>query len=287
MRPRKLSYKVEVMILRVALAVLFLMLALDAKAEAPANGLYSLSLCGVGENSPDGAGMCLSKRLADIVEMARVEAVDNDNQLFSVILRKSAPFSMDCLDLALYVDGFLARCRGSSFGGGSYTINATAPAPAAQAFAKYFGVALRLRTRPANDLVTTFTPARDSFTPDEVVPVMMEIVNAGGDAVSFRVGGSNRGPRDNQFSFTARGPTGAVPDTGDSFNLGGLSYFQKLRPGETFRKEVDLRKWFTFFQPGVYSITGAFDLEFTDPSTTDGSVIWRDRAAGSFSVQIR
>jgi hypothetical protein len=194
---------------------------------------------------------------------------------------------MDFRDVALYVDGFCARFRGSSFGSVSYTINATAPAPAAQAFAKYFGVALRLRTRPVNKLVTTFTPARDAFTPDEIVPVMMEIVNGGSDVVSFTVGGSNRGRRDNQFSFTARGPTGVVPDTGDSFNLGGLSYFQKLRPGETFRKEVDLRKWFTFSQPGVYSITGAFVLEFTDPSTTDWFVIWRDKAAGSFSVRIQ
>ncbi len=288
MRPGTLAPECQVMILRSAFALLLLLgLVFDAEAAAPANGLYAIGPCGMGEKALDGAGMCLSKKLADIVEAARVEAVDNENQLFYVDLRKSTPFSMECRDLALYVDGVLARCRGSSFGSGSYGINAYAPAPAAQAFARYFGVALRLRAQPVTNLVTTFTPARDSFTPDELVPVTMEIMNAGTGAVAFRVGGSNRGPRDNQFSFTARGPTGAVPDTGNSFNLGGLSYFQKLQPEERFRKEVDLRNWFTFSQPGVYSITAAFDLEFADSSATGNLLIWHEKAAGSFSLRIR
>ena len=111
----------------------------------------------------------------------------------------------------------------------------------------------------------------------------LAIENVGRIPVSFRVGGANRGSRDNQFGFTAYGPMGAVPDTGDPVHFGGLSYNTMLKPGETFRKEVDLRKWFTFKQPGRYTITGTYDLVFSDPANGDYLPIWLDKAASTFT----
>jgi hypothetical protein len=66
--------------------------------------------------------------------------------------------------------------------------------------------------------------------------------------------GANRGPHDNPFGLTACGPTGAVPGAGNPFNIGGLVFLQALEPGEVFRNEVDLRKWFTF---SAHSRSGA------------------------------
>lgn len=99
---------------------------------------------------------------------------------------------------------------------------------------------------PGYALATRFVPAKEVFSSHEPLPVTLEIENVGSIPVAFQVSGKNRGARDNQFGFTAYGPTGAVSDTSDPAHTGGLSFNEVLKAGETFRKEVDLRKWFTF-----------------------------------------
>ena len=147
----------------------------------------------------------------------------------------------------------------------------------------------RLRAHPGYALATRFVPTKGEFTLDKPVVVTLEIKNVGNAAVAFRVGGQNRGPRDSQFGFAARGPSGAVPDTGDPINMGGGSYFQTLHPGETFTKDVDLRKWFSLSQAGSYTITGTYELPFVESANPDipNFSIWQDQVAATFTVNVR
>jgi len=140
--------------------------------------------------------------------------------------------------------------------------------------------------RIGHESLTRFVTAKDSFGLDEALPVRIEIQNVGTKNVTFEVGGQNRGARDNQFGFTAYG-VAAVPDTGDPNHFGGLSYPQTLKPGETFKKDVDLRKWFTFSAPGTYRITGTYQLSFYTPEDNTRFVIWQDYAAAQFQLVIK
>jgi hypothetical protein len=123
-------------------------------------------------------------------------------------------------------------------------------------------------------------------SPHEAIPVMLEIVNLGGTPVAFMAGGKNRGERDNQFGFTAYDGLAAVPDTGSPVHFGGLSSKVTLGPGETWKKEVDLRKWFSFEKRGVYEVTGTYEINFVDLNDQDWFVVWQDYATSSFFVTI-
>jgi hypothetical protein len=81
-----------------------------------------------------------------------------------------------------------------------------------------------------------------------------------------------------------------VPDTGEPIHFGGLSIKQTLPPGETFRKDVDLRKWFTFKKSGTYEILGTYELSFFDAEGKDYKeyfVIWQDYATASFPIVVK
>jgi hypothetical protein len=139
-------------------------------------------------------------------------------------------------------------------------------------------------------LATRFTPSRDVFARDAAIPVTLEIKNVGASEVTFQVGGQNRGARDNQFGFTAY-LRGAILDTGDPLHLGGLSYSETLKPGEVFKKEVDLRDWFKFPEPdqsfvipGTISLTGTYALRFL---SADGFTVWEDFVAARFYITVK
>jgi hypothetical protein len=129
-----------------------------------------------------------------------------------------------------------------------------------------------------------FVPRTKSVSLTEAIPVTLEILNLGSTPVVFMPGGKNRGERDNQFGFTAYDGLAAVPDTGSPVHFGGLSSQVKLASGETWRKEVDLRKWFSFKKPGAYEVTGTYEINFVDPDSRDWFVIWQDYATSSFFI---
>jgi len=143
-----------------------------------------------------------------------------------------------------------------------------------------------LRSHPGYALATRFVPAKDSFFVGEPLLVTLEIKSVGAVPVTFLVGGETREARDNQFGFTAFGPTGAVPDTGDPNHLGGLAYSPTLKPGETFSKQVDIGKWFAL-KAGSYTLNGTYKLAFFDPADNNYVPVWEDQAAASFRVTIK
>jgi hypothetical protein len=259
-------------------AVLLALAGTCARAQAIANGLYAVTGSG-GEvvKDLDGSEIHLGEKLGGISGAALI-SVSNNNQRYSLRFG----LADEAGRVALYADGFCLSFR-TNRGINDIWFESS---NAAQAFAKFLGIQPSLRVHPGYALATRFVPTKKTFSGEESLTVTLELENVGHVPVTFHVGGRNRGPRDNQFGFTAFGPFGAaVPDTGDPSNIGGLIGSQTLRPGETFRKEVDLRKWFAFSQPGVYQLYGMFDLPFS--AADSFNIVWSDVAAAPFSVTIK
>ena len=92
--------------------------------------------------------------------------------------------------------------------------------------------------------------------------------------IRFEDGGSQRGPRNNQFGFTAYhsyGPGRALPDIGDPTNYGGKASLAKLSSGEVFTKSVNLADWFKFDTPDMYQVTGLYRLALEGEGRTSRS----------------
>jgi hypothetical protein len=163
-------------------------------------------------------------------------------------------------------------------------------AEAAKAVEQRLKIAARRRSHPGHHLLTTWKPAKPSYRVGEPVTLQLQIKNVGDKPVTFRVGGQQRGPRDNQFRFLAYRSGGygkAIPDSGDPTNFGGLAGWQDLKPGEVFSRDVDLSHWFKFTEPDSYRITGLYELElFAKPDASYGNRIWEDFAIGECTVYV-
>jgi hypothetical protein len=137
-------------------------------------------------------------------------------------------------------------------------------------------------------LAVDWSPLKEQFKLGEPVTLELAIKNVGNSPVYFMDGGQNRGARNNQFGFTAFSGGGfgtAVPDTGDPMHFGGMASLRTLKPGDIFRKQVDITKWFQFETADSYRITGMYELEFYDRDF-DSRVIWEDIVTGRCTVRM-
>lgn len=269
------------------LPLVLALISFGAHADAPSNGLYAIGDSGIAVKTVAGKEIHLGARIDDAVTKTILRSVSNGNEQYYLSLEKAGAFSKEYGSMAVCVDGYCVQFHsGGHSNNETFTIGEQFTSPAA-AFAKFFGVTPLKRAHPGYALAARFIPAKESFSTDEPLPVTLEIRNAGNVPVTFQVGGKNRGERDNQFGFTAYDGMRAVSDTGSPVHFGGLSVNQTLKPGETFRKEVDLRKWFTFKKPGSYEIKGTYDLSFFDPAHKDWFVLWEDYAAAVFYLTVK
>jgi len=257
---------------------------------APADdGFYAIAPSGPAVRTVDGKDIHLGEKLDEKgIRASWLRSESNTNDKFSMSLERNGPFSRSSDEIVLCVSDLCAMFQGSGTNGNqTFSIDTWGfTRAAAEAYARYFGATLSLRSHPGHMLATRFIPTKESFSPGESVPVTLEIRNVGTTPVAFRVGGQNRGARDNQFGFTAY-TINAVPDTGSPVHFGGLSNVTELKPGETFKKDVDLRLWFDFKTPGTYSVTGTYQLSFAVPGSSLYFTLWQDYAAAAFQISIK
>ncbi len=263
-----------------------------AQADSPkiTNGIYSITYS---DNGPavktlDGFEVHLTKKFTASIEKIYFRSISNDNEKYYLSLEKTGPFPNDSTLFALYVDGYCLRFNGSGSNGDKTfdIVGQFDSSKAADAFAGFLKVQPLTRIHPNYALAVKYIPSKEIFLSNESMPITLEIKNVGSTPVTFQVGGKNRGERDNQFNFTAYYGGEAIPDTGNPVHFGGLSVNKTLNPGETFTKEVDLRKWFTFPKVGTYEIAGIYDLSFFDPMREDYFVLWEDYATAKFYLKI-
>lgn len=264
--------------------------ALVLASAGPADGFYAAVQTGGVEIKPvNRKSIGLGKPLTIEVAKARVDSNNNENTQFSVYVGTNQPVSGQPAGIVLCASGSCIALpqSGSATGQALIFADFSIPADAARAAARYLGVEARLHEPPVYSLRTTFVPIKRAFSTNETVRVKMQIENVGRAPAAFIVGGMNRGPRDQQFGFTAEGPDGPVKDTGETWSMGGLSYVKVLQPGETLEKDVDLRKWFTL-RSATYTVTGSYTLPFVDPiSHDDYYVVWNGSTAATFPLVIQ
>lgn len=281
-----------------ALAALFALSAHARPDDALEDGVYQLRFEGDGRKVTlsDGTPALLGKRLsASIGKATALKSWTNDNRRFHLAVTDLGPLPPEVTkeQSALVVGGVVLHIgRPDKLPeGGRITTSANVESPdAARTLAEKYRVERVLRKHPGHRFEARWTPDAPAFRAGEPVTLKLALKNTGTTSMRFTFGGKQRGPRNNQFRFVAQeGQDGkGLPDTGDAQNFGGIMSVRTLRPGETFRGEVDVTKWFTFPRPGTYRVTGILELPILDPEADGfGPTVWDDLAVGECDVRIQ
>jgi hypothetical protein len=269
--------------------------------ESLADGIYAVHYEGQGNQGKkvrrtDGAEIILAERLTDRFGEAAMFSIANDNTRFALDLKGAGPIpaKRSAPYFVAVFDGYVMGVAGHSDPHADATMDfgvQFSGAEAAKAVEQRLKITARRRSHPGHRLLTTWKPAKPSYGVGEPITLQLQIKNVGDKPVTFRVGGQQRGPRDNQFRFLAYRSGGygkAIADTGDPTNFGGISTWQDLRPGEVFSRDVDLSHWFKFTEPDSYRITGLYELElYANPDASYGNRIWEDYAIGECTVSVK
>lgn len=270
----------------------------NADAKAPPDGIYLVHEKGNGPKvtrNDTGDQIVLGERLTDKLGRATsIHSTSNDNQRLSMSLVGVGPLPQAQLGphLALLIDGrcFMIYSRSDAENDGTVRLSTVIHGEdALRGVTKVYKIEPTLRKHPGHQFAVAFQPDKESYAPGEPITLKMTIKNVGQETVTFHDGGRQRGPRDNQFGFTAMRGGGwgkAVPDTGDPTNFGGLGGNRTLKPGEVFTKDVRLDKWFQFKDADTYAIVATYRLEFHDPREKPHQVIWDDFATAECVVRI-
>lgn len=263
-------------------------------------GLYEISSTGSGEavRASDGSTIRLGKKSEIRILKTRISSVNNANSSFQVYLGTS-DYAVDPKTGAMTNAVVLRvgdRAYSSTGGGGRMglydSLYFVIPnREEAEAAAKALSTDCILRAPPGYKFLASFVPTKSEFRVGEPVPVKFSIRNLDDRAMVFQKGGSQRGARDNQYGFRAMLYMKPVLDTGEAMNFGGLCTLVKLEPGKEFGDEVDLKKWFSFDQPGTYEIHGFYSLAFYPSATVESmagwNLMWVDYAASDFEVIVK
>ncbi len=133
-------------------------------------------------------------------------------------------------------------------------------------------------------------PPKATTHADDPIPIKLIVENTGKRTVGFLIGGRQRGPRDNRFSFTAtRNGTPLQALRGDDF--GGIAQYHPLAPGEKLDVGADLRLWFKIDQPGHYAVNATHTTELSkDGAMPDGpeqrADVWDIAPAGQGAILV-
>jgi hypothetical protein len=265
--------------------------------KQPADGIYLIHEKGNGPKvtrNDTGDQLVLGERLTAKFGAATIHATNNGNTRFRLDLAGAGPLPQAQLggSLAILIGGrcFMIYSRSDPQNDGTRNFSSVIHGEEA---VKVVAAALKavpvLRKHPGHKFAVTFEPDKESYRPGAPIMLTMTIKNVGDQTVCFHDGGRQRGPRDNQFGFTAMRGGGwgkPVPDTGDPTNFGGMGSYRTLKQGDVFQKKVSLDKWFQFKDADTYLINATYRLEFHEPNAKSYRVIWDDFATAECTVRI-
>jgi len=269
----------------------------NSPANAPPDGIYLIHEKGAGPKvtrNDTGDQLVLGERLTTKFGAAAIHSTANDNSRFHVDLTGAGPFPQAQLpgSTALMIAGrcFIIYSRSDPGQDGKLNLGSVIHGvEAMRAAAKALKAEPQLRKHPGHKFAVTFEPDKASYRPGEPITLTMKIKNVGDQTVCFHDGGRQRGPRDNQFGFTAFRSGGfgkAVPDTGDPTNFGGRGSYRVLKLGDVFSKTVRLDSWFKFKDADTYQVTASYRLAFHEPDGKRYRVIWDDFATAECRVRV-
>jgi hypothetical protein len=123
---------------------------------------------------------------------------------------------------------------------------------------------------PIGERVTgTFAPTKPIYEKDEPVEVVLTLANpTDAPTVLYRVGGRQRGPRDNAFFFKlTRDGREVLPIHGD--DSGGISHLMAFPSGESRQTRQPLASWGDVKLPGHYVVECAYGTEMRSEALSD------------------
>jgi hypothetical protein len=261
---------------RIHLALAVVIAAPHVMAVGP--GLYNL----LDESDP--------KPFPDRVGRVTISSQSNDNTRYYLAIPAATSFSLPCTQIGLIIGGKTIRfnSQGLSKSGGYSSMETQIEGrELARRVAEFFHVDVIERKHPGHRMLVAFLCDKKEFPAGGPVTVKLHISNVGDTAFAFIQGGRQRGPRDNQFAFSAELVGGKmVPDSGDPRNMGGIGIPVTLDPGQSHDVPVDLTNWFHFQPGGMYNIRGSYHMDFVDPRAHDLRTIWEDYACAEFTVEV-
>lgn len=283
--------------MRMLAAVLFVGLVGVAYAGDPAlpggaqsgNGLYWLARQGPTLPQVEGGPLAIGAPYKPKVQSALLvsESNANDRYTLQLVCDYAASAASKRPVLVVNKTAFRYTASGGSEKEGQQWAFRIVGRSHAQAVAKHFGAKVLDRRHPGFKFRVAMDPV-GTWRIGAAQEVELTIENVGSKPVMFAVGGMNRGARDNQFSFVARGGPGykAIPDSGDGVHFGGPLVHKVLRPGDVHRQRVDIRDWFKLVG-GMYEFIGTYHMEFHDPDDADRVYpIWECPVAAAFVAQV-
>ena len=293
LRLTRIACPTEEILMRQTLSTLCLICSVSTvwSAELP-NGVYRVVENGQGKpvDRSIGGQVELGTRLtADFGEVS-IWSTSNQNDRFRVWMKRTG-MTDDRGQLAIFIDGVCEVVSSQGQSEGSDRIDLIADVRGEENVRKIAAVLeteVIERKHPGYQFDVHWRPLQEQFTLGEPVTLELSIRNAGTVPVYFVDGGQNRGARNNQFGFTAFSGGGygkSVPDTGDPRHFGGMAALRTLKPGDVFRKQVDITKWFQFQNADSYRITGMYELEFYDRDFSP-RVAWEDFATGRCTIRM-
>ena len=215
-------------------------------------------------------------------------SVDNDNQRYRLLLELPLPPNgWACLSIG----GRLIAA--STVGQDLLTTTASfelSPAEA-QIISSRYDIPRRDRTRLDEGLQVHFE-AEAPWRLGGAMPVVLTLINQGSAPVSVTLGGRYHGVgRDNRFSFTVTAGGVVLPDVGSNLDLGGLSTWSVLAPGETLQIREDVSRWVSPSAPGMLVVDCAFALELSVPrdgfSVAHAHERWERTLQSSLQVEVQ
>lgn len=244
------------------------------RSEEWPNGFYTLRDEGT-----------VQKKIDLTIRRATLMSLDNLNKQFQLMV--FVPFETPQMEnLFIVVDG--KKVNTSSHGaseGVERDYNFKIPVDSIVPVSKFLKIKAEYRKHPGHKIHTAFETTKTEYILGRDIRLKLVISNLGDTAIAFLVGGSNRGSRDNQFSFSLFCDLKPVPDLGDPRHFGGESYAAVVKPGEKFEQEVDLLKWFKFDKEGFCEGVASFYLAITEKHSF--KVIWEDFATAPFHFKVR
>ena len=111
-----------------------------------------------------------------------------------------------------------------------------------------------------------FMPDKSEYVWGEPIHYFTYIVKNTGKTMSFKEGGDYRGGRSESYRITAIDADGESVPVPRMMRMGGMVGFEKIHPGEVYRKMMRVSRRLTFSGPGEYTVTGERTLELGESS---------------------
>lgn len=223
------------------------------------------------------------------VRRASLSSTSNDNDRYRFTATVAAGRARSVLVLLCDRRAFVAQSEGADARG--RTVEFSIDQHCADAVSRATGAARLDRRVVGASVSARFAVSSRSFARGVSVDVALSIENpAGSPRVQRRVGGQQRGPRDNQFSFRVFRDGALLPERpGPDF--GGPTGFVALEPGAPAVLRAPLDRWADLSSPGLYRVECSYETELAPEETqpfdpAQRHLVWRRRFEGVVEFRI-